>query len=106
MNLKRIALLAPIAGGLALAACSGDKDEPAAPTSNVENMAPIEVENTAAVPTEAPPATQIDNVVTPHAETVPSELSADEQTQDDADATGMTSRVSRDEGGNEGQPAE
>jgi PBP1b-binding outer membrane lipoprotein LpoB len=107
MNLKRIALLAPIVGGLALAACSGGKDEPAAPTSNVEDMTPITVENNAEVSTEAPPATVIDNVTaTPHSETVPSDLSTDEQTQDDADATGMTSRVSRDDGSNEGQPAE
>ncbi|WP_051683267.1 hypothetical protein [Sphingomonas sp. UNC305MFCol5.2] len=106
MNIKRIALLASVAGALALGACSGGKDEPEAPTSNVENMTPIVVENTATVPVDAPPATQIDNVATPHAETVPSDLSADEQTQDDADATGMTARVSRDEGGNEAQPAQ
>lgn len=105
MNIKRIALLASVAGALALGACSGGKDEAEAPTSNVENMTPIEVENTAMVPTEAPPATPIDNV-TPTPETVPSDLSADEQTQDDADATGMTARVSRDEGGNEAQPAQ
>jgi len=104
---KRIALLATVAAGLALSACGG-KDEAEAP-ANVANMTPIEVENTATtVPTEAPAAPPLDNVTinTTHAETVPSDLSADEQTQDDADATGMTARVSRDEGGNEGQPAE
>jgi hypothetical protein len=107
MNLKRIALLASVASGLALAACSGGNDEAEAPTGNVENMTPIEVENTSAttVPTEAPPATRIDNANT---ESAPAEtsLTSDEQTQDDADATGMTARVSRDEGGNEAQPAE
>lgn len=106
MNIKRIALSASVAGALALGACSGGNDEATAPTSNVENMTPIEVENTAVVPTEAPTATPIDNVATTQPETVPSELSADEQTQDDADATGMTARVSRDEGGNEAQPAQ
>ncbi|ATY34356.1 hypothetical protein CVN68_01440 [Sphingomonas psychrotolerans] len=102
-----MALLASAAGTLALAACSG-KDEAEAPTSNVGNMAPIEAENTAApVANEAPPATVIDNATaTTPAETVPSDLTSDEQTQDDADATGMTARVSRDEGGNEAQPAE
>ena len=104
MKFKRIALFA-VAGALALGGCSGGSDEPAAPTGNVENMAPIEVENTAVVPTEAPAATQIDNVTLTQPETVTSELSADEQTQDDADATGMTARVSRDEG-NEAQPAQ
>jgi hypothetical protein len=106
MTIKRIVLLAPIAGALALAACSGGKDEAEAPTSNAENMTPIEVQNTAVVPTEAPAAPRIDNVTTTtDAETAPTALSADEQTQDDADATGMTARVSRDEGGNESQPA-
>jgi PBP1b-binding outer membrane lipoprotein LpoB len=105
MKFKRIALYT-VAGALVLGGCSGGNDEPAAPTSNVENMAPIEIGNTATVPTEAPAATQIDNVtLTPQPETVPSDLSADEQTQDDADATGMTARVSRDEG-NEAQPAQ
>jgi hypothetical protein len=105
MNLKHIALLT--AGTLALAACGG-KDEAEAPTGNAGTMTPIEVENAAtAVPTEAPPETRIDNVTTPvEAEPSPSALTSDEQTQDDADATGMTARVSRDEGGNEGQPAE
>jgi hypothetical protein len=106
MNLKRIALLASVTAGLALAACSGDKDEAKAPTGNVENMAPIEIENSATpVPTEAPPATVVDNV-TVEPEPAAPPLTSDEQTQDDADATGMTARVSRDEGGNEGQPAE
>lgn len=105
MKFKRMALFA-VAGALVLGGCSGGSDEPAAPTSNVENMTPIEVGNSAVAPTEAPVATPIDNVtVTPQPETVPSDLSADEQTQDDADATGMTARVSRDEG-NEAQPAQ
>jgi hypothetical protein len=108
MKFKRIALLASAAGTLALAACSGGKDESEAPTSNVGNMAPIEVENSATpVANEAPPATVIDNATaTAPAETAPSDLTSDEQTQDDADATGMTARVSRDEGGNESQPAD
>ena len=105
MTIKPIALLA-IAGALALGGCSGGSDDPAAPVSNVENMTPIEVTNTATVPTEAPPATQIDNVAATPPETVPTTLSADDQTQDDADATGMTARVSRDDGSNEAQPAQ
>jgi hypothetical protein len=103
MNIKRIA---PLAAALALAACSGG-DEKAPPP--VENMAPIEVENTTVeIPTEAPAAPRIDNatVDVPPAETVPSGLTADEQTQDDADATGMTARVSRDEAGNDSAPTE
>lgn len=107
MNLKRIALLASVAGALALGACGGGNDEADTATTNAGNMAPIEVENSAAtVPTEAPAAPRVDNAST-ESEPAPSvELSADEQTQDDADATGMTARVSRDEGGNEAQPAQ
>jgi hypothetical protein len=108
MNLKRIAMLASVAGALALGGCGG-KDEDTAPVANAGSMTPIEVENDAAnttVPTEAPAAPRIDNATTEAApETAPA-LGADEQTQDDADATGMTARVSRDEGGNEAQPAE
>jgi hypothetical protein len=106
MNIKRIALLASAAGALALGACSGGDDEATAPTGNVENMTPIEVTNESPVATEAPAATPVDNLTTTDVEPTPSTLSADEQTQDDADATGMTARVSRDEGANEAQPAQ
>ena len=106
MNIKRIALLASAAGALALGACSGGDDEATAPTGNVENMTPIEVTNESPVATEAPAAAPVDNLTTTDVEPTPSTLSADEQTQDDADATGMTARVSRDEGANEAQPAQ
>lgn len=106
MNIKRIALLASVTGALALGACSGgsEGDQPA--TGNVENMAPIEVTNESPVAIEASPAPQVDNLTSTDVQPAPSDLTADEQTQDDADATGMTARVSRDEGGNEAQPAQ
>ena len=110
MNTKRIALIATLAAaGLSLAACGGHKDE--AEPANTEateanyEAAPV---NMTEVPTEAPAATRIDNANT---ESMPAaaapEVSASEQTQDDADATGMTARVSRAEtGGNDsGEPA-
>ncbi|MDT8757431.1 hypothetical protein MZO42_01850 [Sphingomonas psychrotolerans] len=107
MKLKRFAMLGTVAGALALSACGG-KDEADAPVANAGSMTPIDVQNDAVnttVPTEAPAAPRIDNATTEAApETAPA-LSQDEQTQDDADATGMTARVSRDEGGNEAQPA-
>jgi len=107
MKLKRIAMFASVAGALALGACGGGKDEAETPTANIGNMAPIEVENSAAtVPTEAPAAAPMDNASTESDPAPAPDLSADEQTQDDADATGMTARVSRDEGGNEAQPAQ
>ena len=100
MKTKTIALLA--ASALALAACSGSKEgeQPAAET-NVTNLA--EPANFANIVTEAPPATRIDNTATttnPPSAT----LTADEQTVEDADATGMTSRVDRSQGDNAAQP--
>nr|WP_294814982.1 hypothetical protein [uncultured Sphingomonas sp.] len=107
MKLKRIAMFASVIGVLALGACGGGKDEAETPTTNVGNMAPIEVDNSAATaPTEAPAAPPMDNASTASEPAPTADLSADEQTQDDADATGMTARVSRDEGGNEAQPAQ
>jgi hypothetical protein len=106
MNTKRIALIATLAAaGLGLSACGGHKDE--ADTANTETTTETNYEaapvNMTEVPTEAPAATRIDNANT---EGLPAaaapQVSASEQTQDDADATGMTARVSRDEsGGNE-----
>ena len=107
MNTKRIALLtAAAAAALTLAACGG-RDEPEQPTAetNVENVT-VEPENVANVTAEAPAATRIDNAST-EAEPAAPTADAEEQTQDDADATGMTARVSRDEAGNDaGQPAQ
>jgi hypothetical protein len=106
MNTKRIALLAPLAA-LALAACGGNTDEAQQPGTETnlseDTAAPV---NMTEVPTEAPPATRIDNANT-ESQPAPAEVAPEQQTQDDADATGMTARVSRDEGGNEsGQPAQ
>lgn len=96
--------IALLAASLSLAACSGAKDpEPPVAETNVIDI--TEPANMAPVATEAPPAVRIDN--TAAAEAPPADvLSADEQTQEDADATGMTARVNRDEGGNTAQPAE
>lgn len=101
MKISTIALLA--AAGLSLAAC-GHKDEEATPDANLTNItvpeeAPLNVSN------EAPAALPTDNTAaaTPAA---PVELAPEQQTQDDADATGMTARVSRDEGNEAGQPVQ
>lgn len=107
MTIKRIALLAAAATAvLSLAACGGSNDEPPATEANIETTAPLDDANMGALPTETPSATptaEATNLVeaAPVAEVDPSE-----QVQDDADATGMTARVSRDEAANETQPAE
>ena len=102
MKTKTIALLA--ASALALAACSGSKtDEQPATETNISNIA-VEPANFANVTTEAPPATRIDNSAAESTTPPAATLTADEQTADDADATGMTAKVNRDEGGNSAQP--
>ncbi len=106
MNTRRITLtLASAAAALALAACSGGNSEETPPTeTNVEVTEPM---NMTELPAEAPAPAPMDNTVSESQPATGVELTADEQTQDDADAAGMTARVSRDEGGNEsGQPAQ
>jgi hypothetical protein len=104
MKTKTIVLLA--ASALALAACHNKADDAPVAETNVTNLV-VEPGNLTNVLTEAPPATRIDNtagVAVPPSAT----LTADEQTVEDADATGMTAKVNRDEGGNSatGQPAQ
>jgi hypothetical protein len=96
--MKVFSTLSIAALALSLAACSGsDEGEAPVAETNVANMAeaPMEMGNVAE---QAPPATQIDNTAATIAEEpAQATLTADEQTQDDADATGMTSRVNRNE---------
>jgi hypothetical protein len=101
MKISTIALLA--AAGLSLAAC-GHKEEEAAPDANLTNIT-VPEDATVNVSTETPVAAPTGNTVeaTPAA---PVELAPEAQTQDDADATGMTARVSRDEGNESGQPVQ
>ena len=101
MKISTIALLA--AASLSLAAC-GHKEEEAVPDANLTSITVPDEELTANVATEAPVALPTENTAeaTPAA---PVDIAPEEQTQDDADATGMTARVSRDEG-NETQPVQ
>jgi hypothetical protein len=95
----RTTLLIAIAG-LSLAACSGSKpEETTANETIVANIGePDTVTNvTIDEPTE-PVTTNIATTPAPVATLAP-----DEQTQDDADATGMTAKVDRN--ASEGQPA-
>ncbi|MDG2536020.1 hypothetical protein P6144_20335 [Sphingomonas sp. HITSZ_GF] len=99
MKTRNIALLAVT--GLALAACSGggNEEQPVNETVVANIGAP---DNFANVTIDEPVAP-----VTTNATTTPppvAELAPDEQTQDDADATGMTAKVDRN--ASEGQPAQ
>ena len=100
--MKRTALLATAAAlSLSLAACGGHDEEPPVAETNVSDLGENFETVAENVATEAPPATVIHNTA---GEAPPmATLTPDEQTQDDADATGMTARVNRDETGNEGE---
>ncbi|HWU94410.1 MAG TPA: hypothetical protein VN029_02360 [Sphingomonas sp.] len=91
MNIRTLALIA--GAGLALAACSGSKPDETANETIVANIG--EPENFSNVTIDEPVATPAATNVT--ADTTPpvADLAPDEQTQDDADATGMTSKVDR-----------
>lgn len=98
MKIRTFALLG--AAGLALAACSGSKPEDT--TANETIVANIgEPDNYSNVTINEPVAPVTSNAIT----TPPpvADLAPDEQTQDDADATGMTAKVDRN--ASEGQPA-
>lgn len=103
MKIRTLALTA--LAGLSLAACSGggsDEAQPANETivANIEEPANVvEVPNATVEPA---PTTNVVSAETPPAAT----LTADEQTQDDADAAGMTARVDRSGNDSAGQPAQ
>jgi hypothetical protein len=99
---KTISILAAGSLALALAACSGPKTDEAPVETNVMNFA--EPENAMIANEIAPTPAPASNVAA-----APAARGADfedgAQTQDDADATGMTARVSRD-GDNETAPTQ
>jgi hypothetical protein len=91
-------MLVALAAGMlvmtGLAGCSSSDNEPAA-----ANSAEVAVPDNAPAPT--PPAPEVENTTEnmSNAAEIPPEkpIAANEQMMDDASATGMTSRVSRDE---------
>ncbi|MCD2325488.1 hypothetical protein LQ953_15825 [Sphingomonas sp. IC-56] len=109
MKTNRIAFAAVIAAGLSLAACSSGEDGRDEGTPNTEmtteNLSVPEPENLTDIQTEAPAAPRIDNANTEAQPDAAPALSDDEQTRDDADATGMTARISRDEDANQSTEA-
>ncbi len=94
--MRKIAFLA-LAGALALSACGKKAPEEEAPMTN--NLVEPPVENIVEEP-EAPPPS---NNATAASAPAPA-ISDDQQMLDDADASGMTSRLR--EGGGESQPAD
>ncbi|MEP9360259.1 hypothetical protein [Sphingomonas sp. KR3-1] len=99
MKIRSFALVG--AAGLALAACSGSKTDDTQVNETIvanigepENLTNVTITEPTATPTmtnaSAPPPV--------------ADLAPDAQTQDDADATGMTAKVDRNT--SEGQPAQ
>lgn len=99
--MKKIALIAA-AGSLALAlgACGGNKTDEAPVETNVSNLE-VEVDNSVLGNDVVAPAPEANATHAPAP--VGADFTNGTQTQDDADATGMTARVSRD-GDNETAP--
>lgn len=96
--MRKFAFIA-LAGALALAACGKKEEE--APVTN--NLVEPPVENVIIEEPEAPlPDPQNNAVATPAAP--PPSISEQQQILDDAEATGMTSRLP--EGGEQSQPAD
>lgn len=88
--MRQLALIA-FAGALALSACGKTEEE--APATN--NMVEPPVENVVVDEPDAPmPEPQNNAVATPPAPAP--KISEEQQIQDDAEATGMTSRLSED----------
>lgn len=109
MKTNRIAIATLLAAGLSLAACSSGEeagDDSTNTEMTTENLSVPEPENLTEVLDEAPAAPRIDNANTEAQPDAAPALSDDEQTRDDADATGMTARISRDEETNQSTEAE
>lgn len=95
MKLRTIAILA--GAGLTLAACGGGNDAPTPPDANVTEITVPETPADVNVSTEEPAAMPTANVAPePLPTATPTPFSDRDQTEADAAATGMTSRINRD----------
>lgn len=98
-SISRTIALLTLAGALALSAC-GKKDEDTGPTTN--NMVEPPVENVVIDEPDAALPEPTNNVATPSPAPPPS-VSEQQQILDDAEATGMTSRLP--EGSDDSEPS-
>lgn len=95
MKLRTFAILA--GAGLTLAACGGKDEGPTAPDANVTEITVAETPADVNISTQEPAAAEPANAVpAPEPTAKPTPFSDREQTEADAAATGMTSRVNRD----------
>lgn len=96
--------LPALAALILLAACSGSDPQPQQMPDNGGEM--LDVTNEAMNVQEAPAPTPAPTATPENVTEAAPEVSREEQVQDDADATGMTARVTRDEGENASAPAD
>jgi hypothetical protein len=82
------------AGLLALAGCNRSPEQPAATDNGVVSETNVTTESNVAAPVAKPPSVPAN---ASEAVVRPEPSAPDSQTQDDADATGMTARVHRDD---------
>jgi hypothetical protein len=104
-NATRTATILVIAAALGLSAC-GKKEEPVTDigTENITTEVPVDEGAPVNSVETAPPANvsiNVTNTVAP-----PPAFTDTEQMRDDADATGLTSRLPTEDGANETQPAQ
>ena len=92
MRIRSTLIAFAATGSLLLGACH--KQQPQQPSDNQQTEAPAPVEQTQAPAPEAPPPPK---PIKPKPKAAP-KPSADQQMLDDADATGMTSHTSSDDG--------
>lgn len=93
--IRRLPLALTLVAATALAACSGDPEQPAEPMNEAENIVVID-ETPSENIVEPEPSPTPTPTPTPVEDTVQTE----EQVMDDADAVGMTARVPREDVGN------
>ena len=98
----RIRALALTGLGIATLLASCHRSEPPPPPA--ENDAMVEPEPVAP-PEPAPRAVEVPRAEAPPRPKPAPEVSADQQVQDDADATGMTAHVTHGDDAGDGQPA-
>jgi outer membrane biosynthesis protein TonB len=105
MRIARISLIAAASVLLPLAACHKTPEAAPEPDNNLVEEEPAAADNNMADETPTPENNMMEEAPKPKKPPVKPwpKVSADQQMLDDADATGMTARVSRDGGGSNAQ---
>ncbi len=95
--IRRLPLALTLVAATALAACSGDPEQPAEPMNEAENIVVIDETPSENIVEPEPLSTP---TPTPTPTPATDAVQTEEQVMDDADAVGMTARVPREDVGN------